>query len=150
MADTNHYAPGHEPVESDGINYRGLVAFMVILALTTIVCEGIVVGMYKFFDKRYAETTPQRAVMAVPQGTLPPPPNLLTDEPGNLKRFRTGEEQVLDTYGWADKNAGIVRIPVDRAKELLLERGFPVEGRSEKAEDRSPSQAGSVKAEGKK
>jgi len=32
---------------------------------------------------------------------------------------------VLSTYGWTDKNAGVVRIPIDRAMELQLERGFP-------------------------
>ena len=35
---------------------------------------------------------------------------------------------MLTTYGWVDKNAGTVRIPIDRAKELLLERGLPVRG----------------------
>ena len=46
----------------------------------------------------------------------------------NLKAFREHEHEVLTTYGWADKSAGVVRIPIDRAKDLLLERGLPVRG----------------------
>ena len=42
--------------------------------------------------------------------------------------FRAHEHEVLTTYGWTDKNAGVVRIPIERAKDLLLERGLPVRG----------------------
>jgi hypothetical protein len=35
------------------------------------------------------------------------------------------EDRVLTTYAWVDRNAGTVRIPVDRAKDLALERGLP-------------------------
>jgi hypothetical protein len=125
MADTKQQPAGQAVTEGDGINYRGIVVFMVILAVTTFICQGIVVGMFKSFDAKAIARSPERAVMSAPPATMPPPPNLLTDEPGNLKHFRASEEELLDTYGWADKNAGVVRLPIDRAKELLLERGFP-------------------------
>lgn len=32
---------------------------------------------------------------------------------------RTRQRQQLDTYGWVDKEQGLVRIPVERAFELL-------------------------------
>jgi hypothetical protein len=35
---------------------------------------------------------------------------------------------MLTTYGWMDQNAGVVRLPIERAKELILERGLPVRG----------------------
>lgn len=128
MADTNSQPNGSTFTESDGVNYRGIVVFVVILAVTTFICQGIVVGMFKFFDKTQADSDTPRAVMSAPAGTMPPPPNLLTDEPLNLKNFRTTEEEALDTYAWQDKNAGVVRLPIARAKELALERGFPVAG----------------------
>jgi hypothetical protein len=31
----------------------------------------------------------------------------------------------LSSYGWVDREAGIVRIPIDRAMDLLAERGLP-------------------------
>ena len=67
---------------------------------------------------------------------LPPGPNLAymsfeqgqrdASEPAVLAAFRAAEEKKLTTYEWMDKSAGTVRIPIDRAKALLLERGLPV------------------------
>ena len=128
MADTNSHQNGQAFIESDGVSYRGIVVFVVILAVTTFICQGIVVGMFKYFDAAQAKSGATRAVMAAPAGTMPPAPNLLTDEPANLLHFKTTEEEALQTYGWQDKNAGVVRIPMHRAKELLLERVFPVVG----------------------
>ena len=64
----------------------------------------------------------------------PPGPNLAylssterdANEPANLAKFREAEEKKLTNYEWIDKSAGTVRIPIDRAKALLLERGLPV------------------------
>lgn len=130
MADTNSHPNGQAFIESDGISYRGIVVFVVILAVTTFICQGIVVAMFKYFDADAAKYGATRAVMAAPIGTMPPAPNLLTDEPANLKHFKATEEETLATYGWQDKNAGIVRLPIERAKELLLERGLPTAGDS--------------------
>ena len=32
---------------------------------------------------------------------------------------------MLEHYGWVDKNAGVVRIPVERAIDVLAEKGLP-------------------------
>jgi len=143
MADTNSKPNGSTFVEGDGINYRGIVVFMVILAITTFVCEGIVVTMFKYFDKTAIASSPARATMAPPAGAMPPPPNLVTNEPLALKTFRDHEAEVLTTYAWQDQNAGVVRLPIDRAKELILQRGFPVAGEA-------PAKAEPVKSEVKK
>jgi hypothetical protein len=44
----------------------------------------------------------------------------------NLKEFEKQENEKLSTYGWVEKNPAIVRIPIERAMELLLQKGFPV------------------------
>ena len=36
-----------------------------------------------------------------------------------------GQDAALRSYGWVDKNAGIVRIPIDEAIRLTLQRGLP-------------------------
>lgn len=128
MADINPQHTGAGRTESDGVNYRGIVVFVAILTITTLVCELIVVGMFKMFDARQATSGAARAPMSAPAGALPPPPNLLIDEPANLTQFRASEEQVLNNYAWQDKSAGVVRLPIERAKNLLLERGLPVRG----------------------
>jgi hypothetical protein len=43
----------------------------------------------------------------------------------DLANLRAAEEANLDSYGWIDQNSGTVRIPIDRAMQLLLERGLP-------------------------
>ncbi len=128
MTDTKSHQAGVAQTESDGVNYRGIVVFVAILAITTIACELIVVGMFKLFDAQSKASGVARAPLSAPAGTLPPPPNLLLNEPLNLSQFRAREANELGHYGWIDKNAGVVRLPIDRAKALLLERGLPVRG----------------------
>ena len=43
-----------------------------------------------------------------------------------LAQVRTETKQALTGYGWIDKDAEVVHIPVERAMDLALERGFPV------------------------
>jgi hypothetical protein len=126
MADSKIRHTSSEPVEGDGVHYSGIVWFVVILTATVVFCQLLVWGMFRVMESRVAATDAPRAPLAAPAGALPPPPNLLLDEPANLKRFRDSEDTVLSTYGWIDRNEGTVRIPIDRAKDLLLERGLPV------------------------
>ena len=37
-----------------------------------------------------------------------------------LRELQASEERQMTTYGWIDKPAGVVRIPVSRAKEIIL------------------------------
>ena len=55
-------------------------------------------------------------------------PRLQVDEFADIKAYRAQQETLLTTYGWVDKGAGKVRIPVERAMERLLEKGLPVRG----------------------
>ena len=52
-------------------------------------------------------------------------PKILTNEPLWLAQFRTQQREALTTYGWVDKEAGVVRVPIERAKQLIVERGLP-------------------------
>jgi hypothetical protein len=117
------------PTEGDGISYRGIVWFVVILAATTLICQGLMVAFVTWENHRLGRRDPARSPVAAAAGELPPAPNLLTDEPGNLRTFRDHESAVLTEYGWMDRNAGTVRIPIERAKDLVIERGFgPIGG----------------------
>ena len=135
MADIKHAGP--ELTEGDGIQYRALAVSMIVLAVITLVCYGIVVGFFKFMEKRAIAGDTPRAPLAAPQtyptiqngrvvGGPAAVPSLLVREPLNLQKFRDEEEHVLATYGWADQTNSVVRLPIDRAKELLLQRGFTV------------------------
>lgn len=54
----------------------------------------------------------------------PVPPAEPAPLPEPLWKIRSDEDAWLSTYGWVDRNAGIVRIPIDRAIEILLQRGL--------------------------
>jgi hypothetical protein len=43
----------------------------------------------------------------------------------NYTQVRQGYDQRLTTYGWVDRNAGKVHIPIERAIQLTAERGLP-------------------------
>jgi hypothetical protein len=139
MADTK---PHTIPTEGDGVNYRGIVWFVVVLTVTTLVCQLLMWVMLRAFQHQtptaavspVAEPVqaspalegrvyPQLNAIGRPAGPQPP---LLVYEPGNLAQFRAREQQLLTTYGWVDQNAGVVRIPVEKAKDLLLTKGLPV------------------------
>jgi hypothetical protein len=55
----------------------------------------------------------------------------------DLKAIRAAEEQVLTSYGWVDARRGVVRIPIARAMDLLVQRGLPVRAEA-------PQSAGNV------
>jgi hypothetical protein len=56
---------------------------------------------------------------------LPPEPRLQISPQQDMRQMRAAEMAALHSYGWVDRQAGIVRIPIARAIELLAERGLP-------------------------
>ena len=56
-----------------------------------------------------------------------PNPQLEEDEIHELREVRDAEEEKLYTYGWVDQNAGTVHIPIERAMQLIVERGLPTQ-----------------------
>lgn len=55
-----------------------------------------------------------------------PAPQLEIDERTQLNNIRLREEQTLSTYDYVDEKAGTVRIPIERAMNLIAQRGLPV------------------------
>jgi len=123
MIDHKSTTLGHETADAD---IGPLIKFAIFLALTTLVCAAICVGLYRYLDQREAREKAGRYPLAAGVARpLPPPPRLQTYPFYDLKALRGDENRVLEHYGWVDKNAGIVRIPVERAIEVLAEKGLP-------------------------
>jgi len=57
-----------------------------------------------------------------------PGPRLQVDPAVDLAVLRQWEDQELSHYGWIDRKAGVVRIPIDRAMDLIVQRGLPFAG----------------------
>jgi hypothetical protein len=71
-----------------------------------------------------------------------PTPRLQTDD-GNqeIADLHNREDLLLENYSWADKSQGKVRIPIERAMELIAQQGLPVAPEVQKA----PLMAGDTK-----
>ena len=54
---------------------------------------------------------------------VPPAPRLEIHTEGHWRVFRDAEKARLSSYGWMDRNTGAVHIPIDRAMDLIAERG---------------------------
>jgi hypothetical protein len=59
------------------------------------------------------------------EAQLPPEPRLQTHPREDLRDLRAHEDEVLTSYGWVDKNTGVVRIPIEEAMKIVVERGLP-------------------------
>jgi len=75
-------------------------------------------GLFKYFGSQYptAQRGPARSSAKV---------RLEESQTENLVKLRTSEDQLLRTYGWVDQQKGVVRIPIQRAIDLVAERGLP-------------------------
>ena len=65
---------------------------------------------------------------------LPPDPRLQVEPNKDLDRLRAEQEKQLDSYGWVDRNPGVVHIPIERAMGLVAERGLPARAGATKEE----------------
>jgi len=138
MADINRaHAQPTAPVEEDAVSFQGIFWFVVVLTATTLFCVVLVWGLFEAMAWRVARADAPRAPLAAAPATptieagriatgtgASPQPALVVTEPAVLREFRDREQQLLSTYG-LDPMTGAVRIPIERAKALALERGFP-------------------------
>ena len=125
MADQHptHDVSHHE--ESD-VDFRGIISFGVALFAVAVFVYVLIFGLFKFFDSRERVQAPAEYPLAAAQGHREPPePRLQTHPRQDLSDLLAREDGLLTSYGWVDRNAGIVRIPIDAAMKLTLERGLP-------------------------
>ena len=54
-----------------------------------------------------------------------PEPRLQVSPPLDLRELRAKEQAELNSYGWVDKKSGVVRIPIEKAMEMVLQKGLP-------------------------
>lgn len=103
-------------VSLTGITRLAIISFGVIFAIL-----GMVYVFWGAFARYSADTRPMSVMSDRKAGEdrLPVGPLVITDEPGALRQLRAKERDVLHHYAWVDKNQGVVRIPIERAIDLL-------------------------------
>lgn len=114
--------------EDSNVSVKQLFAFA--MGIVAMVLVGVAVSAVTFrFFVRHTSMGPSASPFEDVRD-LPPGLRLQTDAPADLKSYRAGQDKILAGYGWVDPHAGVVRIPVERAMELLLQKGYPVRGSS--------------------
>ncbi|HTV02636.1 MAG TPA: hypothetical protein VMF13_18950 [Luteitalea sp.] len=148
-AHSSHGDDGAVPLnhETTDISLEGIGKLTAGFVVILLVVSALMVGAWKMLDRRYtgAGTSAERAADEGGEGkkALTRPtlmdhanaagqagrpaagPMLLTNEPLWLAGIKRTQQDALTTYGWVDRNAGTVRLPIERAKQLIVERGLP-------------------------
>lgn len=131
---------GHETTDA---KIRPLIMFSIGLVILSVATFFAMRAMFDSLSKRERDEAPPRHPLAA--GMEIPPEPRLEPMPGydlpplgadgqrpfatrGLAAHRKQEQETLDSYGWIDRQAGIVRVPIDRAIELTLTEGLPIAG----------------------
>jgi hypothetical protein len=119
------HVPGKTAVEFDReIQFRQLVQLGIGLLAVTLLSGVVVFFLLKGFLRAESAAAPPPPVMA-PEKVVAPGPKLLARPENDLSRTRAAEEEKLRSYGWVDPAGGVARIPIERAVEIVAERGLP-------------------------
>jgi hypothetical protein len=114
----------HEHTDIDPtIGYK----FASWLLVAMLISAGIVYGAFRLFERqeRAAGTLAQKYPLAAGVHKDPPTPNLQNQPFKDIYLLRQEETEKLTSYAWVDKEGGVTRIPIDRAMDVMLQRGFP-------------------------
>jgi hypothetical protein len=130
--------PGHEEegFERQDLSAQGIYGFLISLAVGGVLVYFVIWGFYYFMDARQRSRQPEQnplvkqveantRTVSDEEVTKFPQPRLEQNERIEIRDFRLKEEQTLNSYGWVDEKAGVVRIPIERAMQLLAQRGLP-------------------------
>jgi hypothetical protein len=117
----------YSDVSVSGITWFGAGLFVLIALICVLMWF-----MSKLFEGReVAAEPPPASRVTAGEPRLPPEPRL-QGVPGHetlpqedMKQLRESQEAVLKSYGWIDQQSGRVRIPIETAKRLIVERGLP-------------------------
>ncbi len=118
------HSMGHEKLD---VHAPSIIKFAIGLAVVVALAMFLMAWMFRFLARRQPTYGPPPSPL-VKGRQIPPGPLLEVNEGPALQRLLAGENEVLNSYGWVDKQNGVVRIPIDRAMKLLLQRGLPTRG----------------------
>jgi hypothetical protein len=115
MASDRHHKNRNLNVRAIGIFGIGLI----LLAGGSIL---MLSAMFRYFEMR--ENANQARTTENEPRKVPAEPRLQDHAVQDLQQMRAEEDQILNSYAWVDKKKVIVRIPIERAIDLLVNRGL--------------------------
>jgi FtsZ-interacting cell division protein ZipA len=113
-------AIGHETTD---VNPYYLTLFGIGLLVIVAIVLLVLAWMFRRMETAARRADPPPSPVADDQ--VPPPPRLQTAPAADLAQMRREDQHVLSSYAWTDREQRKVRIPIDRAMEILVQRGFP-------------------------
>ena len=120
--------PNNQPEERDYADKDIPIGTLLLGALyITIFTVLSFVGVrFLFLHLNRSNEQAQRAVSAyAEQRVFPAEPRLQVDEPRTWQHQLAIEKAQTEEYAWEDQKAGVVRIPVERAMEVVAAKGLP-------------------------
>jgi hypothetical protein len=154
MTDETKYenTAGHGSFERQDLQASGILYFLLALVVMLLLCIFALVGVFDFLDHREKALQPavnplltnvpadtRHIPAGYPQSAFPNP-RLEEDERGQLDGITLEQEKTLYSYGWVDAKGGTVRIPIERAMDLIVQRGLPVRSQNAVSETPAPAQ----------
>ncbi len=112
--------PGYETRDA---SISTLVKFAIGLFVLLVVAIWAMRGLFHYFGVK--QTLGPPASPFADTRPLPPGPRLQVAPAKDWQQLHASESEILNSYGWVDKQAGVVRIPISRAMDLLAQRGLP-------------------------
>lgn len=120
---------GHSP-DSNGRDYQDrdirIKPILIFGVFTAITVFATFVGMKVYFHGFASQQELKAQPLSIEARQLPTGPTLQVWELADLEDYRAREYTVTHNYAWLDRANGVVQIPVERAMERVLEKGFPV------------------------
>ena len=120
-ATNGHAAHSHEKSDASPGSVAG---FELALLLLCAIAMALMAGLFYYLTKREAVADTSRSPLST-ERVAPPAPNLQISPTADLEQLGAEEETRLHTYGWVDQKQQIVRIPVEKAMDIVAERGLP-------------------------
>jgi len=122
--------------EKSDVNVRALLWAVVIFIVFAALTHGVLYLQFNIYRKLFrgkSNPPPLTAMVRPADASVPPEPRLQPFKAGNrppdtstpvvdMEQMRAAEEQALRTPGWVDKQKGIVRLPIEVAKQLAVQR----------------------------
>ena len=112
--------------EPDLVPARLVVGFSLVLTVVAVISAALMAALFWRLNataERRDERISAAAGLELREPGLPPLPRLQVYPVRHWKDFQTAERERLGSYGWMDRSTGAVHIPIDRAMELIAERG---------------------------
>jgi len=150
--------------EVSDVRVRPILLFGAGLLVSTAVIYLLMGWLFDSFEEREKKAGGKQSPLAGERQKIPPEPrlylsprnsnqlsvdiprpNIMAEHPfQELKKLRAEEEEKLSHYNWVDQNAGVVTIPIEEAKRLVLQRGLLVSRQgAAAAREEQPSDASS-------